>query len=112
MVGVPEILKTDDRPLLTLLRKAFDTLEEEELAGSCTASLALFTADGKLHVLNVGDSGALAAACSPALSVLSYITFRPGLHRLLSSPPLFAPLLCSSSFLSLSQPCASNPNSR
>ena len=53
----PSILETDDRPLMTLLTKAFEQLEEEELAGSCTASLALLTADGKLHVLNVGDSG-------------------------------------------------------
>ena len=53
----PSILHTDDRPLMTLLTKAFDQLEEEELAGSCTASLALLTEDGKLHVLNVGDSG-------------------------------------------------------
>ena len=53
----PAVLKTE-RPLMALLRTAFDTLEEEELAGSCTASLGLFTADGKLHVLNVGDSGA------------------------------------------------------
>lgn len=53
----PSILQTDERPLMTLLTKAFDQLEEEELAGSCTASLALLTTDGKLHVLNVGDSG-------------------------------------------------------
>jgi len=52
----PAILKTE-RPLLALLKKAFDVLEEEELAGSCTASLGLFTQDGKLHVLNIGDSG-------------------------------------------------------
>jgi len=53
----PSILKTEERPLLALLKKAFDQLEEEELAGSCTASLGLFTQDGKLHVLNLGDSG-------------------------------------------------------
>lgn len=53
----PDILKDHDRPLLTLLTKAFQVLEEEELAGSCTASLALLTDAGKLHVLNIGDSG-------------------------------------------------------
>jgi len=57
LVENPEILQNDQRPLITLLTKAFDVLDKEELAGSCTASLALLTADSKLHVLNVGDSG-------------------------------------------------------
>lgn len=44
-------------PLLTFLSDAFRTLEATGLAGSCTACAALLTADGALHVLNVGDSG-------------------------------------------------------
>jgi len=63
LVENPEILEKDPRPLMTLLTKAFDVLDKEELAGSCTASLALLTADSKLHVLNVGDSGKLCAEC-------------------------------------------------
>ena len=57
LAASPEILETEERPLMTLLTRAFNVLQEEELAGSCTASLALLTAEGKLHVLNIGDSG-------------------------------------------------------
>lgn len=47
----------DTKPLLTMLQAAHKELELAELPGSCTACLALFASDGKLHVLNIGDSG-------------------------------------------------------
>jgi protein phosphatase PTC7 len=52
----PAVLK-EEQPLMTMLTEAFEVLQAEDLAGSCTASLALLTEDAKLHVLNVGDSG-------------------------------------------------------
>lgn len=70
LVENPEILQNDQRPLITLLTKAFDVLDKEELAGSCTASLALLTADSKLHVLNVGDSGVFLSGVFFILRVL------------------------------------------
>eukprot|EP00285_Hemiselmis_virescens_P012605 CAMPEP_0173391320 /NCGR_PEP_ID=MMETSP1356-20130122/18240_1 /TAXON_ID=77927 ORGANISM="Hemiselmis virescens, Strain PCC157" /NCGR_SAMPLE_ID=MMETSP1356 /ASSEMBLY_ACC=CAM_ASM_000847 /LENGTH=445 /DNA_ID=CAMNT_0014348923 /DNA_START=60 /DNA_END=1397 /DNA_ORIENTATION=- len=53
----PDMALLHERPLITLLQAAYDELELAELPGSCTASLALLTSEGHLHVLNVGDSG-------------------------------------------------------
>lgn len=53
----PERCLTEAKPLVSMLQKAYDELEASELPGSCTACLALLTSEGKLHVLNIGDSG-------------------------------------------------------
>ena len=44
-----------DRP--PRVQVAFERLEQDELPGSCTVCLAMLTATGQLHVLNIGDSG-------------------------------------------------------
>jgi len=44
----PSIVEKSERPLYELLHKAHVALEEENLAGSCTACLALLTRDGKV----------------------------------------------------------------
>ena len=37
--------------------QAYEELERRELPGSCTVCLALYTGNGLMHVLNLGDSG-------------------------------------------------------
>lgn len=43
--------------LISILLQAYEDLNKSELPGSCTVCLALLTAEGQLHVLNIGDSG-------------------------------------------------------
>ncbi|KAJ1491153.1 phosphatase 2C-like domain-containing protein, partial [Baffinella frigidus] len=53
----PTIATWQERPLLSMLEVAFERMEQDELPGSCTVCLAMLTATGQLHVLNIGDSG-------------------------------------------------------
>lgn len=50
-------LEDRERPLLDIVRHAFGILDEAKLAGSCTCCLSLLLPSGRLHVLNLGDSG-------------------------------------------------------
>lgn len=47
----------DQRPLLCILERAFDYVDDLGIQGTCTACLSLLFPNGKLHVLNLGDSG-------------------------------------------------------
>mmetsp|Transcript_51807 Transcript_51807/g.121636 ORF Transcript_51807/g.121636 Transcript_51807/m.121636 type:complete len:410 (+) Transcript_51807:224-1453(+) len=45
------------KPLLNILDKAFAGIQRTGLQGSCTICLSMLFPSGKLHVLNLGDSG-------------------------------------------------------
>jgi len=50
-------MQESQRPLLTILERAFEHVDDLGIPGTCTACLSLLLPCGKLHVLNLGDSG-------------------------------------------------------
>uniref|UniRef100_A0A7S0MYG8 Protein phosphatase n=1 Tax=Cryptomonas curvata TaxID=233186 RepID=A0A7S0MYG8_9CRYP len=53
----PGMCDWQERPLLTMLNKAYEDLKLEDFPGSCTACLVMLNSLGQLHILNLGDSG-------------------------------------------------------
>eukprot|EP00286_Rhodomonas_abbreviata_P025743 CAMPEP_0181306896 /NCGR_PEP_ID=MMETSP1101-20121128/10561_1 /TAXON_ID=46948 /ORGANISM="Rhodomonas abbreviata, Strain Caron Lab Isolate" /LENGTH=419 /DNA_ID=CAMNT_0023413017 /DNA_START=36 /DNA_END=1295 /DNA_ORIENTATION=+ len=46
-----------DKPLFSILRRAFDYVQTTNLPGSCTVCVSMLLPSGEFHVLNLGDSG-------------------------------------------------------
>eukprot|EP00287_Rhodomonas_sp_CCMP768_P008363 CAMPEP_0196724370 /NCGR_PEP_ID=MMETSP1091-20130531/6248_1 /TAXON_ID=302021 /ORGANISM="Rhodomonas sp., Strain CCMP768" /LENGTH=311 /DNA_ID=CAMNT_0042066479 /DNA_START=26 /DNA_END=961 /DNA_ORIENTATION=+ len=47
----------DQKPLLAILERAVAAVHGSQIPGSCTICMSMLFPDGKLHVLNLGDSG-------------------------------------------------------